>query len=134
MTSDATKRMAKIMGAEFVEKTRFSPELVERARAMLAAEYQADKAPPNFVLEIQRGNINRVGLGAPLRAVCKALEASGHAELLEALRHARGAIASLPEDALGFNEPLHEEDVIWPLRDELLHAIDAVLNKYGGER
>jgi hypothetical protein len=47
--------------------------------------------------------------------------------LREALAHARGAIASMPEDALGWHEPQHEEDVIWPLRDELLHMIDAAL-------
>lgn len=48
--------------------------------------------------------------------------------LRDALKHSHGAIASLSEDALGFHEPQHEEDVIWPLRDELLHMIDAALS------
>lgn len=48
-------------------------------------------------------------------------------KMREALGHSRGAISSLPEGALGWHEPQHEEDVIWPLRDELLHMIDTAL-------
>lgn len=42
----------------------------------------------------------------------------------EALEHARGAVASLDDDALGWSEPPHDEIEPWPLKDELLHMID----------
>lgn len=48
----------------------------------------------------------------------------------EMLREARDAIASLPEDALGYGQPAfaHDADLHrWPLRDELLSRINTAL-------
>ena len=64
-----------------------------------------------------------------------------HVELMEyaakleaALRDARAAIASLPEDALGMagvttGDFLFPQSHEWPIRDELLAKIDAALSK-----
>ena len=48
-------------------------------------------------------------------------------KLRKALTDARGAIASLPMDALGFASAENGEQIHWPIRDELLHRIDEAL-------
>lgn len=55
-------------------------------------------------------------------------------ELVGALEESRKAIASLDEDALGMNSD-GDPDVpggmrVWPIRDELLHNINATLSRY----
>lgn len=71
-----------------------------------------------------------------LRDTLKSLEAERD-RLREALGHAREAIGSLDEDALGFGQlPFtspDDEGGRYPLRDELLSAIDAALNHTGEE-
>jgi hypothetical protein len=46
--------------------------------------------------------------------------------LIKRLTEARSAIASLPMEALGFASA-PDEQVHWPIRDEMLHRIDQVL-------
>lgn len=58
-------------------------------------------------------------------------------ELYERLKEARDAIASLPEYALGGESiySSHTGEIVgdYPIRDELLHHIDAALSKAAGE-
>lgn len=58
-------------------------------------------------------------------------------ELYERLNEARDAIASLPEYALGGESiySSHTGEIVgdYPIRDELLHHIDAALSKAAGE-
>jgi len=53
------------------------------------------------------------------------------AALIEALRDAREAIASLPDDALGI---ARDHFTVWPIRDELLSKIDAALAQFIAEQ
>lgn len=58
-------------------------------------------------------------------------------ELYERLKEARDAIASLPEYALGGESiySSHTGEIVgdYPIRDKLLHHIDAALSKAAGE-
>ena len=52
-----------------------------------------------------------------------------NAKLLEALKDAREAIATLPIDALGVGG--NEEGMRWPFRNELLDSIDKAIRDEG---
>ena len=64
---------------------------------------------------------------AQRRAILSALQnRTAPTRLMDALEDARAAIASLPMEALGYASAENNQ-VHWPIRDELLHRIDRAL-------
>jgi PAS domain-containing protein len=102
--------------------TRIETEDVVERLAYIAAilEANADKfAVPDHI-------------SAKVRDIRKAADTierlrEENARLRGALGHARCAVASLDDDDLGWSQPPHDEIAPWPLKDELLHTIDAAL-------
>lgn len=76
-------------------------------------------AAPDLLAQIQSLTAENIALKARVE------------ELRKALEHARGAIASLDDDDLGWSQPPHDEIEPWPLKAELLHTIDAALSTQG---
>ena len=72
--------------------------------------------------------VSGVGLGRTESKARIAFLEERNAKLLEVLKVAHEAIATLSEDALGVGS---HGDFFWPIRDELLDTINKAINEKG---